>query len=156
VNGSFELREMAEIEIRLMREQDIPEILKIERMSFSTPWSEAAFYQEIRKQYALSKVAVWHSGVVGYICANMIFDDCHVLNIAVHPDFRRRKIATELMENILNESKERGCRFFYLEVRASNTGAVTFYESFGFKIAGVRRRYYSSPEEDATLMVLRV
>lgn len=147
---------MAEIEIRLMREQDIPEILKIERMSFSTPWSEAAFYQEIRKQYALSKVAVWNSWVVGYMCVNMIFDDCHVLNIAVHPDFRRQKIATELMEDILNESKKRGCRFFYLEVRASNIGARTFYERFGFRVAGFRKKYYGSPEEDATLMVLRV
>lgn len=139
-----------------MRERDIPAILKIERTSFSTPWSEEAFHQEIRKPYALSKVAVLKDSIIGYICINIIFDDCHILNLAVHPDFRKRGIATALMKEILNELKEKGCRFFYLEVRASNTGAKAFYERFGFNIAGVRKNYYVSPDEDALLMALRV
>jgi len=139
-----------------MRERDIPAVLKIERTSFSTPWSEEAFHQEIRKPYALSKVAVLEDSIIGYICINIIFDDCHILNLAVHPDFRKRGIATALMKEILNESGEKRCRFFYLEVRASNTGAKTFYERLGFNIAGVRKNYYVSPDEDALLMVLRV
>jgi len=125
-------------------------------MSFSFPWSEAAFYQEIHKYYALSKVAVLQDKIIGYICVNLIFDDGHILNLAVHPDFRRQGLATRLMEEILNASGEKGCRVFYLEVRGSNTEARTFYERLGFKIAGVRKNYYVSPVEDASLMVLRV
>ncbi len=139
-----------------MREDDIPEILKIERASFSSPWSGAAFYQESIKHYALSKVAVSRDKIVGYVCVNIIFDDCHVLNLAVHPDFRRQRIATRLMEEILRESKERGCRFFYLEVRVSNAGARSFYERFGFEVSRIRKSYYSSPIEDAVIMVLRI
>ena len=138
-----------------MRERDIPEILKIERTSFSTPWSGEAFYQEIRKPYALSDVAVSEDRIIGYICVNIVFDDCHILNLAIHPDFRRQGIATALMKEIMDKSRERGCRFFYLEVRASNIGAKTFYERFGFKIAGMRKNYYVSPVEDALLMALR-
>jgi ribosomal-protein-alanine N-acetyltransferase len=139
-----------------MREHDIPEILEIERISFSTPWSEAAFYQELHKHYALSKVAVLQNKVTGYICVNIVFDDCHILNLAVHPDFRSRGIATALMKKILTESSEQDCRFFYLEVRVSHIGARTFYERFGFRAAKTRKEYYTSPVEDATIMVLRV
>jgi len=138
-----------------MRERDIPEILRIERLSFSSPWSAAAFAQEVRKQYALSRVAVSGERVVGYVCVNIIFDDCHILNLAVHPDFRRQAVGTVLMEEALNRSREKGCRFFYLEVRLTNSGARAFYERFGFKVAGMRKQYYSAPVEDAVLMVLR-
>ena len=138
-----------------MRERDIPEILRIERLSFSSPWSASAFAQEVRKQYALSRVAVSGERVVGYVCVNIIFDDCHILNLAVHPDFRRQAVGTVLMEEALNRSREKGCRFFYLEVRLTNSGARAFYERFGFKVAGMRKQYYSAPVEDAVLMVLR-
>jgi ribosomal-protein-alanine N-acetyltransferase len=142
--------------IRELQEHDIPQILKVERMSFSSPWSEAAFYQELRKYYALSKVAVLQDKIIGYICVNLIFDEGHILNLAVHSDFRRQGIATRLMEEILKTSGGKSCSAFYLEVRGSNTEARTFYERLGFKIAGVRKNYYVSPVEDASLMVLRV
>jgi ribosomal-protein-alanine N-acetyltransferase len=125
-------------------------------MSFSSPWSETAFYQELRKYYALSKVAVLQDKIIGYICVNLIFDEGHILNLAVHPDFRRQGIATRLMEEILKASGGKNCGVFYLEVRGSNTEARMFYERLGFKIAGVRKNYYVSPVEDASLMVLRV
>lgn len=147
---------MAEIGIREMQEHDVPEILKIERISFTTPWSEAAFQHEVRKPYALSNVAVSKGKVIGYICANQILDECHIFNLAVHPDFRRQGVGTALMEEALNELKEKGCGFFYLEVRSSNSGAKKFYERFGFRVIGVRRKYYVSPLEDAALMMLRV
>jgi ribosomal-protein-alanine N-acetyltransferase len=147
---------MVEIEIREMQVNDIPEILKIERVSFSTPWSETAFFHEVHKSYALSKVAISKKIIIGYICVNRIFDECHILNIAAHPDFRRRGIGTVLLEEALNELKGKGCRFFYLEVRASNVGAKKFYERFGFRVVGLRRKYYVSPVEDAALMALTV
>lgn len=125
-------------------------------MSFSSPWSEAAFYQELHKYYALSKVAILQDKIIGYLCVNLIFEEGHILNLAVHPDFRRQGIATRLMEELLKASKRENCSVFFLEVRGSNTEAKMFYERLGFKIAGVRKDYYVSPVEDASIMVLRV
>jgi ribosomal-protein-alanine N-acetyltransferase len=146
---------MPEISIREMQKQDIKEILEIERVSFTSPWSETAFLNEIDKSYALARIALFKHAVIGYICVNYILNECHILNIAVHPEFRRQGVATALMEDALMELRRKGCGFFYLEVRISNLGARRFYERFGFRVAGVRREYYISPAEDAALMMLR-
>ncbi len=144
---------MPEILIRKMHAADVSEVVEIERMSFTTPWSEAAFLGEILKLYSLTKVAVLEGKIIGYTCVEHIMDEGHILNLAVHPDFRRRGIGTKLMEEVLDELKKNGCRYLYLEVRFSNLGARKFYESFGFRVVGIRRDYYTSPIEDAALMM---
>lgn len=145
---------MDEIIIRKMAEKDIPNIMKIERVSFSTPWSENAFLNEIYKPHALTKVALLKDNLVGYICANLIVNEGHILNLATHPEFRRQGIGTRLMKEVLKELKDKGCKFVYLEVRLSSFGARKFYEKLGFKVVGIRRDYYQCPVEDAALMML--
>lgn len=142
--------------IREMFVEDVPEVLHIEQLSFTSPWSEEAFLSEIRKSYSFTRIAVLDNTVAGYICVNYILNECHILNLAVHPRFRRKGIATTLMQEAFSEMGERNCRFFYLEVRISNTGAQTFYGRLGFRVAGTRKRYYSSPVEDAVMMMRRV
>jgi ribosomal-protein-alanine N-acetyltransferase len=144
---------MPEILLREMQATDIPEVIEIERMSFTTPWSENAFLKEIHKLYSLTRVAVLGDKVIGYICANYIMDEGHIMNLAVHHNFRRRGIGTKLVEEILDKLKENDCRYIYLEVRFSNLRARNFYERFGFRVAGIRRNYYTSPVEDAALMM---
>jgi ribosomal-protein-alanine N-acetyltransferase len=144
---------MPEILLREMQATDIPEVIEIERMSFTTPWSENAFLKEIHKLYSLTRVAVLGDKVIGYICANYIMDEGHIMNLAVHHNFRRRGIGTKLVEEILDKLKENDCRYIYLEVRFSNLRARNFYERFGFRVAGIRRNYYTSPIEDAALMM---
>ena len=139
-----------------MQEDDIPAILKIEQISFSTPWSKESFLNEIYKKYAFSKVAVFEGNIIGYICTNYLLHESHILNLAVHPDFWRRGVATILMNESIRELKEKGCVFMYLEVRISNTGAQRFYERFGFKIETIRKKYYGNPDEDALLMMARL
>ncbi len=111
---------MDEIIIRKMTEEDIPDIMKIEMMSFSTPWSKYAFLNEIYKPYSLTKVALLKDNLVGYICVNLIVNEGHILNLATHPEFRRQGIGTRLMKEVLKELKDKGCRFVYLEVRLSS------------------------------------
>jgi ribosomal-protein-alanine N-acetyltransferase len=147
---------VTEIFIHQMQASDIPEILEIESISFTTPWSETAFLKEIHNPYSIAKVAMLEYNVVGYVCVNYIIDEGHILNLAVHPDFRRRGIATALMKEILDELRERGCRLLYLEVRSSNFIARRFYESLGFWIIGIRKEYYTSPREDAVVMMLKL
>lgn len=145
---------MAEVIVREMMWTDVPRVLKIERMSFCTPWSEDAFLKEIYNPYSITKVAVLEGEVAGYICVNHLIDEGHILNLAVLPDLRRRGIATALVEKILEELRKKGCKSLYLEVRISNHDAIQFYECFGFRSVGFRKNYYTLPKEDAVLMVL--
>ncbi|MDH5202417.1 MAG: ribosomal protein S18-alanine N-acetyltransferase [Nitrospirota bacterium] len=144
---------MAEVFIRDMNEPDLPAVLEIEHISFTIPWSIDSFIHELRNQYSITKVAVIEDNVIGYICAHHIIDESHILNLAVHPDFRRCGIATKLVKEVLDELEGKGCRFIYLEVRVSNLVARNFYARLGFKEVGVRRNYYTSPREDAIIMM---
>jgi ribosomal-protein-alanine N-acetyltransferase len=144
---------MPEILIRKMHAADVSEVVEIEHMSFTSPWSKAAFLAEILKLYSLTKVAVLRGKISGYICVEHIMDEGHILNLAVHPDFRRRGIGTKLMEEVMDELKKNDCRYLYLEVRVSNLGARKFYERRGFRVVGIRKCYYVSPIEDAALMM---
>jgi ribosomal-protein-alanine N-acetyltransferase len=147
---------MDEVTIREMKLFDVPWILKIESISFSTPWSKLDFLNEISNPFSITKVALRDSEVVGYICVNCIIDEGHILNLAVHPDTRRKGIATGLVEKVLDELRKKMCKFLYLEVRVSNIGAIRFYESFGFVSTGIRKEYYTLPREDAVIMMLEL
>lgn len=136
-----------------MQPHDIRAVMEIEQASFTAPWSELSFLNEMYNAHSLSKVALIENRVVGYVCARHVLHEGHLMNLAVHNDYRRRGIATELINTILEASKEKGCTLLYLEVRVSNHDAITFYERFGFKIASFRRKYYSSPTEDGALMM---
>jgi ribosomal-protein-alanine N-acetyltransferase len=147
---------MPKLIIRDIQKDDIPAILKIEQVSFTTPWSEQDFLYEIYKKNVLSKVAVFWGNIIGYICVNHLAHESHILNLAVHPDFRRQGVATILMEEAIGELKKSRCAFMYLKVRVSNTGAQGFYELLGFKAEGIRKKYYVNPDEDALIMMLRL
>ena len=138
--------------IREMRQQDIPEIMDIEHASFSSPWSEIAFQGELRKEYAVTRVAERRHETVGYAIANYIFNEGHILNLAVHPAYRRQGIASSLIYELLDILQQKGCSLLYLEVRVSNASARLFYEHLEFRVVGKRRGYYRSPVEDALLM----
>lgn len=136
-----------------MQPHDIRAIMEIEQASFTSPWSELSFLNEMYNADSLSKVAIIENRVVGYVCSRHVLNEGHLMTLAVHADFRRRGIATELMNSVLEELKGKGCTLLYLEVRVSNLDAIKFYERFGFKIASFRRKYYSTPSEDGALMM---
>lgn len=147
---------MKTITIREMLPEDVPVIAWIERSSFTAPWSETSFYGEVFNRYAITRVAEADGVIVGYICVKQIADECHLLDLAVHPDYRRQGIATMLLDNVLRDLREGSCRNMYLEVRTSNAEARKLYEKFGFTVTGIRKKYYSKPEEDAVIMVLKL
>jgi len=139
-----------------MRMEDIGKVLHIEQTSFTHPWPEEAFAEEIRKNtFSHPMVARLASskerGVVGYCVKWVVFNELHVQNVAVHPQHRRRGLARHLLEEALETGKRSGCRAAFLEVRESNKIARHLYESMGFREAGKRRSYYSKPQEHAIL-----
>ena len=149
-------KELSELSIDDMKVEDLPEIVSIETASFTTPWSETLFYNEICKAIAVSRVARIDGMVVGYLCANVILDEGHILNLAVHPQYRGLGTASSLIKEMIDIMREKDCRSVFLEVRISNEQARIMYEKFGFTLLGTRKNYYISPVEDAVIMVLRL
>lgn len=135
---------MPSLSIERMLPADLPEVLVIERASFSMPWSRGAFLYEIEQnQVARCWVGREDGRVVGYICLWQVADELHVTNVAVHPDARRHGFA---------HARVATSRIVLLEVRPSNIEAIPLYESFGFRVIGRRRGYYYDTGEDALVM----
>lgn len=143
--------------IRRMKEEDLPTVRAIETMSFSNPWSEDTFRGEIQNTpVSFPLVVVRRPGdeVVGYIVYWQIRDDVQVNNIAVHPECRGQGLGEAVMRFAIAKVRAAGAEFMTLEVRQSNTAAVTLYKKLGFEILGTRKNYYSRPDEDACVMGL--
>lgn len=151
----MEEEHLKDIPIEDMTTDDVPEVAGIEQISFTMPWSETSFYNEVMRPGSISRVARQGDEIAGYICGSRVLDEGHILTLAVRPEFRRRGIASALIGDMIGKLREEGCRFIFLEVRASNEAARKIYESFSFKLFGFRKDYYKSPVEDAVLMVLK-
>lgn len=131
----------------------LDEVLAIERVSFPTPWTKAAFNHEImNNEFACYIVALDGNKVIGYCGMWVIVDEAHITTLAVHPDYRRQGIAREMLKEMCNEALYRGCRRMTLEVRLSNHGAIKLYEKVGFVSCGLRPGYYTDTKEDAIIM----
>ena len=140
-----------------MRSRDLDELVAIERMSFTLPWSRGAFLYEM-EQNRVARCWVLREAehVIGYVCLWEIGDEVHVTNIAVHPEARRRGLGRTLLSNVLDDARQRRLRVVGLEVRPSNHEALGMYDSFGFKVVGRRKGYYYDTGEDALVMELQL
>ncbi len=140
-----------------MRREDLPEILVIEHLSFSEPWTEEMFLHEVSSE-GISDLLVARANaesgprIAGFLCAWIVAKELHINNIAVHPGYRRRGVASQLLLEMLRRARVKGATAAYLEVRASNDAAKALYQRYGFKLIGRRRNYYDRPREDAILM----
>jgi ribosomal-protein-alanine N-acetyltransferase len=140
------------LQIRRLTYSDLPSVLAIERRSFPTPWSLAMFVLELSKPSGICLAASAGEGLAGYLVCSRYADVWHLMNVAVTPDRRRERVASTLIERLLDEAGPDSR--FTLEVRASNGVAIAMYERFGFRPAGKRRRYYHDNGEDALIMWL--
>jgi [ribosomal protein S18]-alanine N-acetyltransferase len=140
----------AAVEIRRLTYADLPQVVAIERRAFTTPWSLAMFVLELSKPSGVCLAADVETELTGYLVCSRYEEVWHLMNVAVDPDRRRRGIATALIGALLERVGRDGQ--LTLEVRRSNDGAIALYERFGFRAAGVRRRYYADNGEDAVIM----
>ena len=99
---------MHRLKIREIMDEDFPAMLEIEKMSFDSPWSGESFMFELSRKYSVGLVAVFREQLVGYLCADYVQHEARILNLAVHPDFRRRGVATLLIREAEKQLKKRG------------------------------------------------
>ena len=138
--------------IRRLAYSDLPAVIAIERRSFPTPWSLAMFVLELSKPSGICLAATEGEQLVAYLVCSRYDQVWHLMNVAVAPERRRAGIATALIRRLFGEAGD-GLPFT-LEVRVSNLQAIAMYERFGFRSAGMRRRYYHDNGEDALIMWL--
>ncbi len=139
--------------IRPMTETDLDGVLEIEQASFPTPWRREHFLHEIDARHSFPMAAVHDDKIIGYVVLMSLFEEAQILDVAVAPDQRGRGVARRLMERAIQVAMGQGAEALALEVRASNTAAITLYERLGFVRTGTRRGYYEGTE-DAVLMEL--
>lgn len=138
--------------IRRMEAADLEQVCAIETLCFSVPWSRAVFQDSFSRAEYMYFVAVSEGQIAGYCGLLRIGEEGDVVNVAVHPDRRKRGIGRSMLEVLLQAGRENGISAFTLEVRVSNTAAIHMYEKAGFVPVGVRRGYYEKPQEDALIM----
>jgi [ribosomal protein S18]-alanine N-acetyltransferase len=138
-------------EVRRLVYADLPSVMAIERRAFPTPWSLAMFVLELSKASGICLAAVRDGELVGYLVCSRYDTVWHVMNVAVDPVHRRQGIASAMLTELIARVEDPRAQFT-LEVRPSNIGAIRLYRGFGFRDAGVRRRYYQDNGEDARIM----
>ena len=132
----------------------VDEVVRIES-TFRAPWTREMFLQELRQrdELAYSLVAVIDERVVGYALNWFVADEVHIVNLAVHPHWRRRGIARYLLREVFDTARRRGMVIATLEVRCNNQPAIELYQSIGFREVALRKKYYADNGEDALVML---
>lgn len=143
------------IEIRRMQVKDVPEVVEIDRSSFTLPWTERAFRYEVEgNRAARCWVATLDGKVVALLVVWLILDEAHIATVATHPQYRRQGLGTRLLIKALVSAREEGAQKALLEVRVRNIATQRIYARLGFVEVGRRPNYYHDNGEEAILMTL--
>lgn len=128
--------------------EDLKGIYKVELACFKKPWSLGSLYTDIcENEIAYYMVAEEEDVIVGYCGIHIIYNEGHIMNVAVMSEYRRQGIGCGLLEMMFTKTK---LPFYTLEVRESNDSAIHLYEKLGFIAFGKRPKYYG--DEDALIM----
>ena len=135
-----------------MNESHVRQIAELERLCFNDPWSENSIASELNNKLSLWLVALEDDKVVGYVGSQTVLGETDMMNVAVHPDYRKQGIGTGLIVGLIGELEKRGSHSLMLEVRVSNESAISVYQKLGFTEVGRRKNYYRNPKEDALIL----
>lgn len=128
----------------------------IEAECFSTPFKESDILAYLKESYWHFFVARRGEEILGYISFTLIIDEISICNVAVSKKYRNQKIASNLINALLDFSKKNEVKRIFLEVRESNNPAISLYEKFGFVRVGISKNHYTLPKENAILMNLEI
>ena len=140
------------IEITKMTDTHVAQVAELEKLCFSDPWSEKSVASELSNPLSLWLVALDGATVAGYIGSQSVGEEADMMNVAVHPDYRRKGIARNLVIGLVDALAKNSVTSLALEVRQSNTPAIALYEQLGFLQVGLRPNYYRNPRENALIL----
>ena len=143
-NGRFEFASMTI--------DDLPQVMALERLSYSFPWPESAFRQELRNDKAYFTTLRYRTRLIGYVGLWHLVDQAHIGTIVSHPQLRRKGLGQLLLVQAIDQARRLQADSVTLEVRPSNLIARRLYTKYGFEMVGKRRRYYPDTGEDAIIM----
>lgn len=135
-----------------MQDKDVLSVSKLEKQSFSMPWSEQALEKEIFNKDSLFCVCEIDKKIIGYAGMYYVYPEGDITNIAIDKKYQGKGYAKELLNYMFELANSRGIKEFTLEVRVSNMNAIKLYEKLGFENVGVRKNFYDNPKEDAYIM----
>ena len=135
-----------------MTADHVSQVAELEKICFSDPWSEKSVASELTNPLSLWLVAVEGDRVAGYVGSQSVMGESDMMNVAVHPDFRRQGVAEKLVLELVAALAKNDNHCLTLEVRASNAPAISLYEKLGFAQIGLRKNYYRNPKEDALIL----
>lgn len=141
-----------EIKISAITQDDVPLIAEIEKDCFSVPWSEKAIFDELGNESARFFILRKNGDAVGYMGMHIVLDECYVANLAVKRNARHQGLGEKLLCHCIETAKSEGCSFISLEVRVSNSPAISLYKKHGFSSVGERKNFYTDPAENALIM----
>ncbi|TSC58499.1 MAG: ribosomal-protein-alanine acetyltransferase [Candidatus Peregrinibacteria bacterium Greene0416_19] len=149
---STNVKETTSVNIRWMILRDMPEVLQTEEASFESAWTEEDFLRCLRQRNCIGMVAETREKVVGFMIYELHKGKLHILNFAVHPEFRRKEIGSQMVEKLRSKLSSHRRTKITLEVRETNLPAQLFFRETGFQGVRVMREYYEDSGEDAFLM----
>jgi len=141
---------MSDIIIRKAAEEDVPAIAEIEKASIPQPWSESAFADALTQENALTIVAETDGEIAGFITGVFLFDNADIYSIAIAEQYRKKGIGAMLLKSFF-DTLPTEVEAVGLEVRESNSAAISLYEKNGFERVGLRKNFYEQPRENAVL-----
>ena len=152
--GEDKADKLPDITIEAMTVQDVNEVVAIENDSFPMPWPANEFIKDVKSSRSVCYVVRIEGRLVGYAVGWLVPGELHIGNIAVDMPFQRRGIGSRLLIILLGLARAKGIDRVTLEVRVSNTTAISLYHKFGFKEVAVVPNYYRSENEDALVLLL--
>lgn len=138
--------------LREMLVEDLDAVMEIENELFHMPWTKEGYFTFLTRKDAMFLVVEEKGKILGYCGLLMVLDEADVTNVAVRKDRQREGIGHFLVDSMIRLAKDQGIQMIHLEVRAGNETAIRLYERLGFQKDGLRKKYYTDPEEDAILM----
>lgn len=138
--------------IRNMQESDLTQVEAIEKANFSIPWSLESFRESMELEHTIYLVAEEDGNIMGYCGMYRVFNEGEIVNVAVAEAYRRKQVASKLLEQLFIHGNELQVDNFFLEVREGNEAAIQLYKKLGFIEAGIRKNFYEKPRENAIFM----
>ncbi|MCU7915136.1 MAG: ribosomal protein S18-alanine N-acetyltransferase [Candidatus Thiodiazotropha sp. (ex Gloverina cf. vestifex)] len=146
------------LSLRPMQQEDLAQVIAIEEAVYPFPWTLGIFHDCLRVGYCCW-VILLDDVVIGYGVMSVVIDESHILNLCIHPKWRRKGLGNKLIERLLKVARQHGTETAFLEVRSSNLAALKLYEHLGFVRIGQRKNYYPAADrarEDAVVMSLEL